>query len=183
MRKTIEDLCRSLQDALAKSSCNPRQKKSVEACFFNSLIHWENVKEIVANEGFPNEAAEIQFFKTTKHLFTSEIEYYSLLYFALVFAPNPESEHHTPFWVKEGERLCQLKQNHKDLLMYQESGKSDSDHLLFLRKNRNESLMEQFKIKEDERSFSTGYDYFFTMLKALERYNKFVAEASGRYRI
>ena len=173
MGKPYHELYSSLLESIKKCPSINFEKKWIECRFHTSLTHWEKLKEQLTHNDFENEQEEIAFFKTTKHLFTAEIEYYSLLYFALVFEPPINHHHRIQFWEKESKRLQQLKDKDKEFYQYYKSGEADRDREFFLRKNTDESLLELFKIKEDDRPFSTGFDHIITLNIALERYTRF----------
>lgn len=61
--------------------------KEAEQCFQLANHYWNKVKEKLNTCRFETDESEIEFFKMVKPKFTSEIEYYSLLYYSLVFEP------------------------------------------------------------------------------------------------
>ena len=61
--------------------------KIIECCFIKSEQYWTLVKNQVSQYRFPSTASEIHFFKQLKPAFTSQVEYYNLLYHVEIFKP------------------------------------------------------------------------------------------------
>lgn len=94
----------------------------IEQCFQLANLHWNKVKKKLNTYRFKNEENEIEFFKTIKPRFTSEIEYYSFLYHSLIFEPDG-TDAAIDFWSREYGRLQRFEEDNKSfLLCYQDDG-------------------------------------------------------------
>lgn len=109
---------------------------------------------------FCSDEEEIRFFRTMKPLLLSEMAYYQLLYFSVVFCPEvPRMQ--KAFWQKEAERLVCFKEKNSAFYEYYISGRTDMDHEYFLRpRSRTAS----------ETEAGTKYASLIAELWAVERY-------------
>src|SRR5687768_207738 len=122
MRRHYEDLYKSLQENLALIKNERKGICRIELCFQQPVVHWERLKQLVLIDGFDSEEDEIEFFKKTKHLFTAEIEYYSLRYHAFLFDPGRDEKERMIFHYREAGRLAHYIQKYPDFYYYLKSG-------------------------------------------------------------
>jgi len=77
---------------LEVDQCRKDEKKTLadiaECCFQSCIKYWDILRGEVATYTFPDEDEEVNFFKNIKPLFTSQAEYYTLLYHAEMFKPD-----------------------------------------------------------------------------------------------
>jgi hypothetical protein len=107
---------------------------------------------------FCSDEEEIRFFRTMKPALLSELAYYQLLYFSVVFCPEvPRMQ--KAFWQRETERLACFKEKNSAFYEYYTSGRTDMDHEYFLR-SRSASNKES----------GTKYASLIAELWAVERY-------------
>lgn len=144
-------------------------EEGIEKCFVVAGNYWNEVKVMVMTEGFESTCEEIFFFKVIKPLFTSELEYYSLVYHSVLFCPA-FYEAELQFWKREGKRLEEFRRQHKEFLEYYESGKSSLDHFYFTRVKEDDPIPEDVNSYDMEPRTRSNYDPLITKLKALERY-------------
>src|SRR5882757_6212741 len=87
--KLFSELQAALQDCRLES---PDPLKIIECCFIKSDQYWSRIKTEVAGHRFSSAAEEIYFFKHLKPSFTSQVEYYNLLYHVEIFKPVSTDE-------------------------------------------------------------------------------------------
>ena len=180
MRKNYEDLYQSLQRNLA----SVKEEEGlcwIELCFQQAVVHWELLKQRVLNDGFNSEEEEIHFFKKTKHLFTAEIEYYSLRYHAFLFDPGPDEKERMLFYHREAGRLDQYIQKYSDFYYYLKSGCTEKDPIYFLKKNLWRQPPELVKCGHHDYPLTTSHEYLVSVFTALERYDVFIKELVKKY--
>jgi hypothetical protein len=170
MKADIQCLHHSLKNKLGE--LNPKEKGWIEKSFHVVILHWEEVKKKIA-EGFVSSAEEIDFFKTTKHFFTAEMEYYSLRFHAALFEPV-EGDKKVYFWEREKQRFPQLVMKYKEFYDYYLSGKTCRDEQYFLRKDNYPCLSGLLQLKDEEKLIATPYDLLVTEYIAGARYHEFV---------
>ena len=108
--------------------------KMVECCFIIANLHWNKIKQKLVCYRFEKEEHEIDFFKHTKPRFTSEIEYYCLLYHSLLFEPH-DLVHAFDFWSREYIRLQKFEEGHSEFLSCYRSLHCNAAPFYLLRKH------------------------------------------------
>lgn len=130
------------------------------------------VKEKLSSYEFKNDRSEIEFFKTIKPKFTSGIEYYELLYHAVLFEP-PAINDAILFWKMESQRLQKFNEEYKAfLLCYADQGCSLLPYY-FLRRYSDNSVR-QPKLYDTSIAHRTNGDPLVAAFWALKRYVHFV---------
>jgi hypothetical protein len=166
--KMYRMLRRELEECLASGT----SKNSIEECFIIAGNYWSELRAAVAEYNFQTEEEEILFFKTVKPLFTTELEYYSLLYHTLLFCPfDPVRQ--KQFWERECRRLRDFMEQHPEFVIYHKSGVTDKDRCYYLRANDSHELDDELEAYDKEPSSRTSHDHLISRLWALERYNEY----------
>lgn len=166
--KVYKLLTNELKGSLSGGLC----KNSVEECFIIAGNYWSELRSAVSDYKFATDEEEILFFKTVKPLFTSELEYFSLLYHSFLFCPfDPERQKH--FWEREGRRLQEFEEKHPCFLNYHRSKRTDEDHLYYLRKNDSHEMDDELRGYDKEPRSRTSHGHLIATLSALERYNEY----------
>lgn len=167
--KMYKMLRAELNERLANGPC----KKSIEECFITAGNYWSELRAAVADYNFKTEEEEILFFKTVKPLFTSELEYYSFLYHALLFCPS-DPVRQKQFWEREDKRLQDFKEQHEGFIAYHNSGNTTDDVIYYLRANDRHELDDEIETYDRDPKSRTSHDHLVAKLMALERYNDYV---------
>lgn len=152
----------------------------VECCFIAANRHWNFIKQKLAHHHFKKEDHEIDFFKNTKPRFTSEIEYYCLLYHSLLFEPH-DLVHAFDFWSREYERLQKFEEVNSEFLSCYKRQHCAAAPFYFLRKYCLVRNAMEAKIYDDASSATNG-DHLVATFMALKRYHVYVEEKMGRWR-
>lgn len=169
MKQYCTIIYRHMQMQLQQSASNQAcMHKKLEHCFAIAYRHWYQVKEKLATHRFKNDTQEIQFFKTLKPLFTSEIEYYCLLYHRLLFEPS-EPQAADDFRKREHGRLQKFESENRDFLSCYHDQHCPMLPFYFLRKCCRPPLPFEVKIYDDETSLTNGDGFVATWL-ALKKY-------------
>lgn len=161
-----------LKSDLESCAQNLPYKQSIENCFLIAGNYWSELKATVAEYKFQTEEDEIEFFKKVKPLFTSELEYYSLLYHAILFCPY-DQEGERKFWERECKRLEEFKEQYKEFLEYYNSGRTDLDTDYYLRGHQIDACEEEYESYDKEPGSRSSHDHLISKLWALERYNEY----------
>lgn len=167
--KMYKMLRRELDECLIHGPC----KKSIEQCFIIAGNYWSELKAAVAEYKFRSLEEEIYFFKTVKPLFTTELEYYSLLYHTMLFCPL-DAVRQKQFWEREARRLDDFKEQHKVFLVYYRAGDTSEDPVYYVRANDSHAMDGEIAAYDGDPNSKTSYDQLIAKLWALERYNEYV---------
>jgi len=147
--------------------------KIIECCFIKSEQYWTLVKNQVSQYRFPSTASEIHFFKQLKPAFTSQVEYYNLLYHVEIFKPV-SVEDQRAFWLRERQRLNDFIEEHNDFYKYYKNGDTSRDEHYFTRAGSRPEHLQEAKIYDRDANATTGYDHLITSILALERFAAYV---------
>lgn len=148
--------------------------KMIESCFIVSSRHWNLIKQKLAHYRFKKEEHEIDFFKTLKPRFTSEIEYYCLLYHSLLFEPH-DLVHAFSFWSREYARLEKFKEDNHEFLSCFKSRQCSHMSFYFLRKYCLLQTTVEAKMYDDKTSATNG-DHLVARFMALKRYHGYAKQ-------
>jgi len=147
----------------------------IEYCYEICSRHWMEVQKILVSYEFASEDEEIDFFRNVKPLFTSEIEYYSLLYHAQLFQPTFVSKELVQFWDRESQRLDRFIETNPGFYHYMQGGDQSLDSIYFLRVKEERQEGAGGSISDLDRRSSTSHDHLLSILKALEKYTCYVS--------
>jgi hypothetical protein len=174
----MKDYCTMLYHYLQNEIDQCKQKmlaydKEVECCFQIAVKYFRKLAEKLREYEFECEENEIEFFKKWKPKFTSEMEYFNLVYHALLFQPiEPDSM--ITFWEREYKRLEKFKAEQKKFLDCYCKGNRETE-FYFLRKNYKAENLFESRIYVDT-SITTNGDPLVASLLALERYKGYTDE-------
>jgi hypothetical protein len=151
-------------------------QKMVECCFGIAWKYWHEVANKLKRHSFANEEKEIGFFKTLKPKFTSEIEYYSLVYHCLLFQPTDQKQA-IDFLVRESKRIERFQQEYASFIECYKTDGCLLDGHYFLRKyyvvDKNHL---KTRMHDSEPGSVTNGDPLAATLLAFHRYEKFLSE-------
>lgn len=147
----------------------------IECCYEICSRHWMEVQKILVSYEFASEDEEIDFFRNVKPLFTSEIEYYSLLYHAQMFQPTFVSKELVQFWERESQRLDCFIETNAGFYRYMQGGDQSLDSNYFLRPKEEKLASTDDTVSDFDRRTSTSHDHLLSILKALEKYTCYVS--------
>lgn len=174
----MEHYCEMLYCKLQKELGQCRNKKlavekEVECCFQASVKLWMELSEKLKNHCFETEEKEMEFFKMWKPKFTSVIEYYHLVYHALLFEPG-DADMAILFWEREHERLEKFRADNRLFLQCYEDDQNEMGPYFFLRKYYCSGCTANTRIYETGDGISTNGDWFVAALLALQKYMGYV---------
>jgi hypothetical protein len=174
MKEQYSLLYEQMRQEINNCRQNDRWSEStIDCCFHTAAIYWIKLKNLIAGVQFPGIAEEIDFFKNIKPLFTSEIEYYSLVYMAKLF--RPETPHaQEVFWMREFLRLEKFTNENAEFYLYYKNGETFMDEEYFVRENSDLSNFQHAPPYDLDEKVATSHDYLIAKLKALEQYSEFV---------
>jgi hypothetical protein len=99
-----------------------------------AVRYWQMAEKEVKDKGFISDEEEITFYKTIKPLFTARIEFYSLLYQAVLFKPA-DAEKEIIFWQNELRRVAIFRSANAAFIQYYENCNAEHDQQYYLTKN------------------------------------------------
>ena len=149
-------------------------QRKTELCFQISYRYWNQVREKLCSHQFQTDDAEIQFFKRTKPLFTSEMEYATLIYHRVLFAPN-DSPATIQFWQREYLRLQNFVATQKPFLTCYFSQTCKWTSFYFLRRNYVPYAVAESGVYEGGQNISANGDRLTAMFLALKRLKRHAA--------
>lgn len=171
MKEDVRRIYLKLMAAIAEiENLNLPESTLIEKKFVLCFKSWETVK--TRENKFVTEFEEIDFFRNTKPLFTSLIEYCKILNEAQIFSPADPSLKWA-YWNKELGRYARFCDRHKEFVAYYESGSREKDGLYFLTRNYN-SQKDEEKIYDTDTAFCTNGDHMVASLHALSLYKEYV---------
>jgi hypothetical protein len=150
MNETFRDLYNQLLKEIEDcEKTNTDFRKHIECCFHAS----ERINSIAdkkINElKFVSEEEEIQFFKSFKPKFTCLVEFYSIVYRAVLFEPETER---TDYWKSELKRASQFLEENKLFQDYINNGDTSKDNSYFsagsVSSSHYQHLLAQIKARE-----------------------------------
>ncbi len=142
----------------------------LEGCFSIALVYLEKIKERSAAYVFRYEKDEIHFFKNIKPLFISAIEYYTLLYQAVIFKPN-EKEQQLAYWLQQLKRIDRFNNRHREFCQYYMSGLTHRDKFYFTRAGNAKNARDGSTAKD---KLATSVHYIAALLLAQQQYQLYV---------
>jgi hypothetical protein len=163
MKEKWFSLYQSMQREIGACEKSGTDKKSeIECCFNIGLKYWTEIQMGIDQENFDSKRDEIEYYKTVKPLFKSQIEYYNLIYQSELLRPKERSEL-KEFWIKEQQRLDKFIRENPEFYIYYKSGSTTLDEEYFLSTGFT-----------DDQGNALYYDNFIALILALERYTSYV---------
>ncbi len=131
----MKDVCRLYHRIMtnklkACKTANACTLVKLENCYQVCFYTWVTISEIASKHTFDSLDTEIEFFKVLKPSFTSEIEYYSLLYNSALFKPDFSNDI-ISFWKRESSRLERFISKNKAFYDYYKNCETDMDEIYF----------------------------------------------------
>lgn len=165
-RHMIHDIVRCMQLELS-------EEERVESCFWIANNYWEKLKEMVKSKKFNNDTDEVDFFRNVKPQFTCHIEYYSILYEALQFAPGDEKAA-LCFWEEEYKRFSRFCSRNETFVSYYENGDKYGDSIYFLRENKQPGSVVTTIPYDADAELCASHDRVLRSYLAHKKYNEYV---------
>jgi hypothetical protein len=175
----MKEICKQLYQSMLQDLEHCKRKeldvhKEIECCFHICNNYWAQLKERIAHYEFNAEQEEIEFFKTIKPQFTSQIEYYGLLSFAeLTNSKITDPIELRKFWLRESMRLEKFIKKNKSFYDYYKKHSRENDEEYFLRSNDDLSNLLEAKTHDLDSRASTSHDHLVATIIALENYYEY----------
>ena len=146
--------------------------RETEACFAIANQYWNRVRERLKIHHFKTDQNEIEFFKILKPKFTSQIEFYILLYHASLFQP-PDAEAARNFWDKEYRRFENFVAENKSFVQCYQDSFCEMLPYYFLRRFYVPKSAFELKMYEADNRNVTNGDAIAANLLALKQFQLF----------
>lgn len=146
--------------------------QEIECCFQLAYKYIAELNRQLKQYEFQCEEKEIEFFKKHKPKFTSELEYYNLVYQSLLFKPS-DSGPLNIFWRRECGRLNKFKTEHEEFVACYYKEKSEMDAYYFLREFYQYKNTADSNLNDELPWAFTNGDLFAASLLAFERYTNY----------
>ena len=147
--------------------------EQVECCYQVCLKFWEKIKNIAIQNTFSSLTDEIEFYKSLKPAFTSEIEYYGLVYHAHLFRPDLWGNL-LGFFLRESQRLPNFIKENYDFYCYYKNQREDLDHAYFTKTAEDSENITIAKAYDIYGSVVSGADHLVATILSLEKYHQYV---------
>ena len=147
--------------------------QEIECCFQTCVKYWLQLKEKLTNHRFSSGEEEITFFKNIKPQFTSEIEYYNLLYHAVLFMPEPGTEDYKMFWQREAQRLPRFIEDNGAFMDYY-NNRTDKDNFFFSAQAEEAAVTSIGTTAATANHAGRSYSDLVATTMALQKYNLYV---------
>jgi RteC protein len=133
----MKDQCHQLYEKMLaeigfRRHHSPIAAQWIEDCFQISLKACHELDEMTGKYIFTDLQEEIWFFKVMKPQFTAQMEYFTLLYMAEVFAPDDDLQRVT-YWNHELKRSRDFFSKHQSFYQYYKLGRTEYDPAWFVR--------------------------------------------------
>jgi hypothetical protein len=116
-----EELLRETRHTLRGS---PITLEHAESGYKIALGYWQKVKALVRENGFGTEVREIVFFSSVKPFFTSQLEYFLLIYQCRLYCA-PSKPDTSAFYQHELDKIQRFRDVHSSFLSFYRSRKKD----------------------------------------------------------
>jgi hypothetical protein len=146
-------------------------------CYRIATDYWQLVKEEIRVNGFPDDAAEIDFFRNQKAKFTGLLEYYLLLFRHQIHA-NGGSAVLEQFRREETDRTRKFRETHAIFINYYEGARTDWDDHYFLRRKFHKIQRPPSQVYDRATDFWTNGDWIVTLLTANRQFERFLESAN-----
>jgi len=176
MKETILRLHEDLHQELNKLSNEGTASIDAEQGFRIASDYWQQVKNLVRQNRFSDEAAEIDFFKNIKPKFTSQLEYFLLLYRYQVYASGDPVDYAT-YRREEITRLEKFRETHAVFIRYFEENRSDWDDTYFLRRKLQKTHRPPSQVYDRAKELWTNGDWIITLLIANRLFEEYLERA------
>ena len=153
---------------------NNNIKGQIEGCYEISNRYWEALKQKLIDFSFISKEDEIFFFKNIKPRFTSEIEYFKLIYHFEVL--NPPVGVLDKFMFMEKKRLNRFIQQNAEFYSYYKSNGTHLDEKYFLRINNKCESKSFLRPYDNEMQAKTSHDHMVASIMALEKYDAYLLD-------
>jgi hypothetical protein len=138
--------------------------------------YWQLAKEEIRVNGFPDDPAEIDFFRNQKAKFTGLLEYYLLLFRYQIHADSG-SVILEQFRQEETDRIRTFRETHAVFIHYYEEARTDWDAHYFLRRKFHKVQRPRAQVYDRATDFWTNGDWILTLLYANRRFEQFLGNA------
>ncbi|MFL5741937.1 MAG: RteC domain-containing protein [Flavisolibacter sp.] len=135
--------------------------------------YWNILSEKLSTHKFESNQEEINFFKEIKPLFTSEIEFASLVYQLEIFTPLTDLEF-ASFIKKERSRFCKFKEKNKEFYRYYKDGRKEFDEMYFLRSRNMLNYFVHTRPYDLNICCCTSHDHLVSTILGLEKYEAYL---------
>lgn len=153
----------------------PATLEQSETGYKIALGYWEEVKNLVRQNGFHTEDQEIGFFSSVKPKFTGQLEYFLLLYQHRLFCPPGKSDT-TPFFIHEIEKIERFRDLHNSFINFYRNRKKDPviAQQYFLRRTFNPDRRILSRPYDANPDFFTNGDWILTQFIGNLHYHRFL---------
>jgi hypothetical protein len=176
MKETILQLHGDMEQAIARLDGEATGTVRTEKCFQIAADYWLLVKQYIRQIGFPDDNAEIDFFKNQKAKFTAPLEYYLLVFRYQVHA-DAGTVVLDRFRREETDRIRKFREAHAIFITYYEAARTDWDDHYFLRRKFHKVQRPPSQVYDRATDFWTNGDWILTFLYANRRFEQFIGVA------
>lgn len=149
------------------------EKKWIEWGFGIITRTWLVIQQEIENYQFADQQEEINFYKTVKPKFIALMDFFTLLYRAVLFQPDRKAEK-KKYWQRELKTCEAFLKKHQSFCRYCEQGNTGMDHIYFVQDNNQQPLI--FGINENNRQATTSYSHLLARVISIKKYQGYLQE-------
>lgn len=176
MKETIRSLQEEMERALGQLAGPNHDNPAPESGYRLVAEYWQRLKLHIRQSGFPDDAAEIDFFRNIKPRFTFLLEYFLLLVRHQAYA-DAGAEALEAFRREERGRIERFNQQHAAFIKYYDAGRTEWDDQYFLRRKYRKAQRPPSQVYDRTADFWTNGDWIVTLLMAHRRFEEILHEA------
>jgi len=174
MNEPILHLHEEMIRAIGRFDSETTGTAKTDHCYRIAADYWLLAKEEIRVNGFPDDAAEIDFFRNQKAKFTGLLEYYLLLFRYQINA-DAGSAVLDQFRREENDRIRKFRETHAIFINYYDEARTDWDDHYFLRRKFHKVQRPPSQVYDRATDFWTNGDWILTLLSANREFERFLA--------
>jgi hypothetical protein len=156
------------------SNSDQTEIQKYEANKLLAIEHYQELRKFVSSYQFKSEREEIQYFRSQKPLLVATLMYYYKTSKIIKQSLLNDCKIRKKILQYELQKVETFYARHLDFISYYNSGQTNYDEALFLRKNMNPSSIPAYILIRDESNHITNGDYLVTKLMMNLKLHKFI---------
>ena len=182
MDKFVNDLYVRMQESLQEAAFQSENAlQRAERSLQTAEAALRSLRRFVEEYSFRDQKEEIRYFKEIKPRFLRELIYHREIFYAEAGKPVADKDSELRYFRQCIERLKPFFERNQILYMYYRMGKSDYDHLLFVREAAGTLILPEYDSTDMDLRFSTPASYKLSKIQAYEMFKEYLE--AGIYRI
>ncbi|MCO5268967.1 MAG: RteC domain-containing protein [Brumimicrobium sp.] len=175
MKKYFSQLTEKLENEITKiSNSDQTEIQKCESCRLLIFKYYQELRKFMSNYQFKSEQEEINYFRNLKPELVATFTFYykkSKIIKQHFFSDSEITKNYLQYELQKVEKF---HLQHLDFISYYNSGQTNFDEILFLRKNLDLSTIPSYILLRDDLGHTTNGDYLVTKLLLNAKLYKFI---------